>query len=70
MGIKRSIMWNEALSTIQIQVTFRFCTYQSIGTELTIRAIRSGWKIEQIQIKTMLRKIVQDSDRALKQIGR
>ncbi|WP_413295646.1 glycosyltransferase family 2 protein [Synechococcus sp. MIT S9452] len=30
-------------------------SYQSIGTELTIRAIRSGWNIDEISIKTLVR---------------
>jgi glycosyltransferase involved in cell wall biosynthesis len=32
------------------------CSYPSIGTELTIRAARSGWRIQQISITTNIRK--------------
>lgn len=29
-----------------------FCSYPSIGTELAIRASRSGWKIQQVEVRT------------------
>ena len=32
------------------------CTYPSIGTELAIRGVRSGWKVRQISVKIRARK--------------
>ena len=32
------------------------CSYASIGTELTIRAVRSGWNVRQVFVKTRDRK--------------
>ena len=32
-----------------------FCSYRSIGTELTIRAVRSGWNVRQIPVSTRAR---------------
>jgi hypothetical protein len=33
-----------------------FCTYTSVGTELALRAARSGWRIAQVPINTSSRK--------------
>jgi len=40
----------------RLRVVSGFCTYDSIGTELALRAVRSGWRIAQIPISTSSRK--------------
>lgn len=55
-GIKDPLCGMKGYRLSKFTKTTRLCSYSSIGTELTIRAARSGWNIRQVSVSTRRRK--------------
>ena len=55
-GIKDPLCGMKGYRLSRLSNITRLCSYSSIGTELTIRAARSGWRIRQVPVPTHRRK--------------
>jgi glycosyltransferase involved in cell wall biosynthesis len=51
-GISDPLCGMKGYRLSKLKVFVSLCTYRSIGTELAIRATRSGWNIRQLAVKT------------------
>ena len=55
-GISDPLCGMKAYRLSKLKGVGRLCSYRSIGTELIIRAARSGWRIQQVPMTTNIRK--------------
>jgi hypothetical protein len=55
-GITDPLCGMKGYRLLKLRDVVDLCSYTSIGTELTIRAVRSNWDIRQVAVKTRDRK--------------